>query len=209
MDSCRIWRSTTAGSRRRSGALVTEPIDGGPGLEADEPVLVLERADQDIDRTLRRNQRQRRRHVPANPDVFVLVVHEIGERVDHLFAVADEHLSRGGLEQAVPQQRDEGRDEEEVAGAQLSGGADRFACDVERRVEHQRHEQRVATARRQLAERARDFEAGRVPPVRACPTRAAAASLRPPRDRPRHCSRRAPSPPSPPAADRDRSGTGA
>ena len=118
----------TARSSVRSGAVRRSRSMAPPALKRTKPSCVLERGDQHVHRPLRGNQPQRRRHVPPDPDVFFGVAQEVGERIDDVFAVADEHLARRALQQPVAHQRHQRRHEQEVAVARAepSGALDRL-----------------------------------------------------------------------------------
>jgi hypothetical protein len=58
--------------------------------------------------------------VAADPDVLVLVGHEVGQRLDDLLAVAHQDVAGASLEMPVVEQADQRRDEDEVRGAGLN-----------------------------------------------------------------------------------------
>ena len=51
-------------------------------------------------------------------EILLPVLHEVDQRRHDLFAVAGQDLARGALQEAVAEQRDQRRDEQEVAGAE-------------------------------------------------------------------------------------------
>ena len=83
-------------------------------------------------------------NVAPDPDVLVLIAQEIRQRVEDALAVADEHVARSRLEQAVAQQR---RRAAARTGSRSAPSlpALRIASsrDVAVRVVHQRDEQRL------------------------------------------------------------------
>ena len=143
---------------RQRRIVAAQPIERHRRLEAEEPVGIVERGGQRVDRRGERQQRQRRRHVAADPDVFFAIAHEVGERRDHRLAVADQHRARRRLQPPVAQQRHQRRHEQEIAGAERAGAFDRGPRHVEVRVVHQRHEHRPERGVLDVAERARHLQ---------------------------------------------------
>ena len=95
-------------------ALAADTLDRGTGLETEESIGVLESRCQHVERALCRNQPQRGRHMPSHPDILLRVAEEVRQRIDHVVAVADEHLSCITLQQPVAQERNERRYEQEI-----------------------------------------------------------------------------------------------
>jgi hypothetical protein len=91
--------------------------------------------------------------VAAHPDVLLLGAHEVREHVDHRLPVADEHVTRGGLQLPVAQQRDERRHEDEVGGARAADALHRGFRDLRGRVVEQRDEQPAEARLRDLPDR--------------------------------------------------------
>jgi hypothetical protein len=137
-----------------------QPFDCRHRLEPDESISVLERGDEHVHGSLRGDQRQRGRDVPAHPDVFVDVAHEICERIDDVFTVVDEHLPCRALEQAVAQQRHQRWNEQEIAmlGPEPARTRDCLAGDAEVGVEHQRYQNRPEPGVVHVSERMRHLE---------------------------------------------------
>jgi hypothetical protein len=52
--------------------------------------------------------------MPSHPDILVRVAEEVRQRIDHVVAVADQHLSCITLQQPVAHERDERRHEQEI-----------------------------------------------------------------------------------------------
>ncbi len=113
----------------------------GNRFVAEEPILLLQCADEHVDRFLVRDHRQRPRNVAAHPQVLVLVAHEMSERVDDRRTVADEHRPRARFQPAIAQQRDQGRDEHVVVRTSRSDAFHGLVCDVGRRIVEQRDQQ--------------------------------------------------------------------
>jgi hypothetical protein len=81
--------------------------------------------------------------VAADPDVLLLVAHEVGERGDHGLAVAHQDLAGARFQPAVAEQRDERRDEDEVGRAGRLHAFHRLVRHVGRRIVEQRDQQRT------------------------------------------------------------------
>ncbi len=131
------------GRHLQIGIRPAQATDGADHLVSQESIALGQCIHQDVHRLLAGNARQRARDVATGPDVLVLIAEEIRQRVEHGLAISDEHVSRRRLQQPVPEQGDQWRHEEEVAGAKLAGAADRFRGDLAIRVVHHRHEQRM------------------------------------------------------------------
>jgi hypothetical protein len=70
-----------------------------------QPRAVVEDAEQGVHGPLCRYVRERCGNMTAYPDVLVTILQEVGERIEHFFAEADEHGPRGRLELAVAEQQ--------------------------------------------------------------------------------------------------------
>ena len=149
------------GRQRKLRMRLLQPQQRVDDLEAQEPVGLAQRVHQNRHRLLRRDLRQRRRDVAADPDVFVGIAQEVGERVDDAFAVAHQHLPRRRLQQPVAQQRHQRRDENVVVAAQPARALDRLERDLALRVVHQRHQQPAEARIRYRPQRLGDFLARR------------------------------------------------
>ena len=73
---------------RQRAVRAAQAVEGGDDLVSQEAVRFRERRGQHVHRLLRRDLRERRGDVAADPDVLFRVAHEVGERVDHGLAVA-------------------------------------------------------------------------------------------------------------------------
>ena len=150
MKYCRASESVSFSTVSRGKVscrrVAAQPFQRRHDLVSQEAVRFPERGGQHVDGLLARDQRERCRNVPADPDVFFRLAHEVRERVDHRFAVADEHGPRLSLQPPMAQQADERRNEDEVV---RSAGADahhRLVGHFRRRIVEKR-DQQAAEAR--------------------------------------------------------------
>ena len=88
------------------------------------------------------------------------VAHEMSERVDHGFAIADQRFARAGLHLAVAQERDQRRDENEVGRSRLAHTLHGGIRNVGVVVIEQRDQQPLEPFIGNVAESAGDVAAG-------------------------------------------------
>ena len=119
------------GARKRQLRVIAhQPLDRRNRLVAEEAVGIAERGDERVHRRLRRDQRQRRGNVPAQPDVLVAVAQR-SDRVRHDgLAVADQRVAGVGLQRPMAEQRHQAREKQAVGRAHHPGAADRLAHDA-------------------------------------------------------------------------------
>ncbi len=139
-----------------------QPLERRHHLVADEAVALVERRDEDVDRFLRRDLRERAGNMPAHPDVLFGIPEEEGQRVDDRLAVADERRAGAALEPAVSQERDERGDENEVVDAldlRRMNTFHRLVRDFWRRIVQERNQQTTEPRVGDLTDGDRDISA--------------------------------------------------
>ena len=97
----------------------------------------------------------------AHPHALVSILKEVGERIEHVFTVADQRLARGGLERAVAKARNEPRNEQPIDRHHGPRAAYGLPGDVDIAVAHQDHQERTEPGILDARERAGRFPAGR------------------------------------------------
>src|SRR4029434_7254023 len=72
------------------GVIALQPAESCHRLEAKETIPVCQGLDQHVHRPLARKTSKRGGYVTSHPRLLVFVLEEIGQRFDHLVAMADE-----------------------------------------------------------------------------------------------------------------------